>query len=74
VRQIAILLAPVMPGSAAKLLDSLAQEADERSFACLGAVGRLTPGGKLPPPVAVFPRYLDAGAEGTAKPSKPQKS
>ncbi len=39
VRQIAILAAPVMPASAAKLLDLLSQDAAARSFAALGENG-----------------------------------
>lgn len=47
VRQIAILAQPAMPASAAKLLDLLAIPADGRSFASLGAKGRLKPGTRL---------------------------
>jgi methionyl-tRNA synthetase len=59
VRQIAILAQPVMPESAAKLLDSLGvpHETESRDFAALGA--RIKPGIKLPPPVGVFPRYVE---------------
>jgi methionyl-tRNA synthetase len=74
VRQLAILAAPVMPGSAAKLLDSLGQDGKQRSFAWLGQRGRLKPGATLPAPTAVFPRYLGEGGEGSGKPAKPQKS
>ena len=70
VRQVAILAAPVMPGSATKLLDSLGQEAAARSFASLGAAGRLQPGLALPAPVGVFPRYLEPGTDSNAKPPK----
>jgi methionyl-tRNA synthetase len=59
VRQIAILALPVMPDSAAKLLDSLGVPADERSFAALGGAKRLAPGTSLPAPVGVFPRYIE---------------
>jgi methionyl-tRNA synthetase len=55
VRIAALLVQPVMPESAGKLLDLLGQPADQRSFAELGA--RLVPGTALPPPTAVFPRY-----------------
>jgi len=74
VRQVAILAAPIMPGAAAKLLDSLGQEPGKRSFAFLAEAGRLAPGAMLAPPVAVFPRYVDPGAEGTAKPPKAQNA
>lgn len=58
VRQIAILLQPIMPDSAAKLLDLVAVPADKRSFASLGEAGRLTPGTALETPAPVFPRYV----------------
>ena len=44
VRQVAILVQPVMPASAARMLDQLAIAPDARSFVSLGAAGRLTPG------------------------------
>lgn len=55
VRVAALLIQPVMPDSAAKLLDLLGQAADARTFAAVGT--RLTPGTALPTPVGVFPRY-----------------
>lgn len=55
VRIAALLVQPVMPDSAGKLLDLLGQAADQRSFDAVGA--RLTPGTKLPPPSGVFPRH-----------------
>jgi len=33
---------------------------DARDFAKLGPMGRLNPGTQLPPPQAVFPRYVEA--------------
>jgi methionyl-tRNA synthetase len=65
VRQFALLIQPVMPESAAKLLDLLAVPQDARTFASLGAAGRLTPGTKTPEPQGVFPRYV-APEEGKA--------
>jgi methionyl-tRNA synthetase len=59
VRQIAILAQPVMPESAAKLLDSLGIPAGERTFAALGGATRIAPGTVLPAPVGVFPRYVE---------------
>jgi methionyl-tRNA synthetase len=56
VRQAAILLQPVIPEGAAKLLDYLAVSPDARSFAHLGAAHRLTPAMDLPTPQGVFPR------------------
>ena len=64
VRQLSILVQPVMPASAAKLLDLLAQpQGGARQFAALGAAGRLKPGTQLPEPQGVFPRYVDPAAE-----------
>jgi methionyl-tRNA synthetase len=55
VRIAALLVAPVMPDSAGKLLDLLGQSPAQRSFAAVGA--RLEPGTALPAPTGVFPRY-----------------
>jgi methionyl-tRNA synthetase len=55
VRVAALLVQPVMPESAGKLLDLLGQPEDRRTFAAVGA--RLAPGTQLPAPVGVFPRY-----------------
>ncbi len=59
IRQVAILVQPVMPTAGAALLDALAISADGRAFASLGKGGRLTPGGALPTPTPVFPRYVE---------------
>jgi methionyl-tRNA synthetase len=48
-----------MPESAGKLLDLVAVAPEARSFAHLGAAGRLVPGTKIPEPQGVFPRYVD---------------
>ncbi|MBV9288861.1 MAG: methionine--tRNA ligase [Hyphomicrobiales bacterium] len=65
----AILLQPIMPASMAKLLDLVAVPPQARDFAALGqcagrldAPGRLEPGAALPPPSAVFPRYVEREA------------
>jgi len=55
VRVAALLIQPVMPESAAKLLDLLGQAADQRDFTAIGT--RLVPGTALPKPEGVFPRY-----------------
>ena len=60
VREIAILVQPVMPGAMAKLLDSLAVPADARDFAHLGPGHRLAAGTALPAPSGLFPRYVEA--------------
>jgi methionyl-tRNA synthetase len=58
VRIAALLVQPVMPDSAAKLLDLLGQTNEQRTFAAIGA--RLVPGTALPTPTGVFPRYQPA--------------
>ncbi len=55
VRIAALLIQPVLPQSAASLLDLLGQPADQRTFAALGT--RLASGTILPPPAGVYPRY-----------------
>ncbi len=56
VRQVAILMQPVMPSSMEKLLDLLGvAEGEERLFAALPK--NLTAGKELPAPTPVFPRY-----------------
>jgi len=59
-RQIAILAQPFTPASAEKLLDLLAVPAGERDFSFLGGKHRLAADVKLPAPVPVFPRYVEA--------------
>ncbi len=56
VRIAALLVQPVMPDSAAKLLDLLGQPVDQRDFTAIGT--RLMPGSALPKPEGVFPRYI----------------
>ena len=63
-RQIAILVQPFMPGSAAKLLDLLAVPETERSFAFLGGSHRIAAGATLPAPAPVFPRYVEPEGQG----------
>jgi methionyl-tRNA synthetase len=55
VRIAALLVQPVMPDSAGKMLDLLGQPDDRRALNAVGA--RLVPGTALPPPTGVFPRY-----------------
>jgi methionyl-tRNA synthetase len=59
IRIVGILIQPVMPESAAKLLDLLAVPEDDRDFAALAAGQRVTPGTSLPAPEPVFPRYVE---------------
>ena len=63
VRQAAILLQPVIPEGAGKLLDALCVTTDARDFAHLGAAHRLAPGTVLPTPQGVFPRLTMAESE-----------
>ncbi len=58
IRRIAILVQPVMPESAGKLLDSLSVPEDARDFAALNAGHELKPGTELPKPTPVFPRHV----------------
>ena len=57
-RRIAILTQPFMPAAMAKLLDLLAVAPDARSFAHIEV--ETAAGLALPPPAAVFPRYVEA--------------
>ncbi|NOJ43007.1 methionine--tRNA ligase [Bradyrhizobium sp. WSM 1791] len=63
VRQVAILTQPVMPDASSKLLDSLGipDGKEARNFAALAT--RVRPGTTLPPPVGVFPRYVEPKAD-----------
>jgi methionyl-tRNA synthetase len=61
-RQVAILVQPVMPSAAAKMLDLLAIPAEERRFQDIGGARRIDPGTKIPPPSAVFPRYVESAS------------
>ena len=55
VRIAALLVQPVMPTSAAKLLDLLGQPDSARDFSAVAV--RIAPGTDLPAPTGVFPRY-----------------
>jgi methionyl-tRNA synthetase len=59
-RPVATVLQPFMPGSMAKLLDQLGVPADARDLA--GLAMPLPDGAVLPPPVGVFPRYVEDAA------------
>ena len=61
-RQVAIMAQPFMPGSAGKLLDLLAIPPGERQFNELGGGHRIAAGSALPPPIPIFPRYVDSEA------------
>jgi methionyl-tRNA synthetase len=61
-RQSAILVQPVIPDAAQRLLDLLAVKPSARDFAHLGPAHRLAPGIALPVPTGIFPRHVDADA------------
>lgn len=56
IRCLAIAVQPVMPDSAAKILDQLATEEGCRNFSDINANTMLVSGTALPPPEGVFPR------------------
>ncbi len=60
-RKIAILTQPFMPAAMAKLLDLLAVAPEARTFSYIDVAE--AGGLALPPPAAVFPRYVEAEAE-----------
>ncbi|MFG1430530.1 methionine--tRNA ligase [Xanthobacter sp. V2C-8] len=62
IREVGLLVQPVMPESAARLLDLVAVPAEERGFDRLGPESRLPAGRSLPTPVGVFPRYVEPEA------------
>ncbi len=60
IRHLAILMQPVVPGSANRMLDQLGVAAEARDFSCLNAEHRLVAGTALPKPSPVFPRHVEA--------------
>ena len=64
IRQVAIVIQPVMPTAAAAILDQLRIPEDERGFAMLGAGNRLAGATPLDKPTPVFPRFVDDEGEG----------
>ena len=62
VRNIAILVQPVMPDAAARLLDQLGAPQDVRAFKAIGPDHRLVPGTALPKPEGIFPRLVEKEA------------
>ncbi len=65
-RSVALLYQPLLPTSAAKLLDLLAVAPDKRAFVHVGAHAALQPGTPLPTPVGVFPRVEDPASAAAA--------
>jgi methionyl-tRNA synthetase len=62
IRHLGLLVQPLMPESAANMLDQLNISPDARSFAHLGPDHALVAGTALPQPSPVFPRYVDEEA------------
>jgi methionyl-tRNA synthetase len=58
-RRVAILSQPVLPTSAARLLDLLAVQHNARDFSQLDGGKRIKAGATLPSPTPVFPRYVE---------------
>ena len=59
IRQVAILVQPVMPESAARILDQLGISPDARDFSAIGGHDRLPGGHVIDKPEPVFPRYVE---------------
>lgn len=59
IRQVAILVQPVMPDSAGRILDQLGIAPDARDFTVIGGAGRLHGGTSITKPEPVFPRYVE---------------
>jgi methionyl-tRNA synthetase len=59
-RGVGIMIQPVLPTAASRLLDLLAVAPERRSFAEVGEGGRLAPGAVLPAPSPILPRYVEA--------------
>ncbi len=72
VRQVAILVQPVMPESAARLLDLVAAPEEARSFASLGRGGAAhARHGRCRRRSPIFPRYVEKEAAGRRAPKRP---
>ncbi|MBT5264522.1 MAG: methionine--tRNA ligase [Rhodospirillaceae bacterium] len=63
IRHLATLVQPVVPDSAARMLDQLAVAPEARDFTHLTAEHRLTPGSALPKPTPIFPRHVEEHVE-----------
>jgi methionyl-tRNA synthetase len=73
IRQVAILAQPFMPESAAKFLELLAVNPEDRGFTELKPGNRIKAGVALPAPTGVFPRYVEPESEAEPKPQKKQQ-
>ena len=61
IRKIAILVQPVMPDSAGKILDQLGVDQAQRDFNFLVGEARLSSGQGIAKPEPIFPRFVDEG-------------
>lgn len=59
IRQVAILIQPVLPEASQNILDQLGVGADDRGFDKLGSGARLAGGWPMEKPTPVFPRFVD---------------
>jgi methionyl-tRNA synthetase len=59
IRSLGLILQPVVPIAANKILDQVAVAADARDFSFIGAQHALVKGTALPKPEGVFPRLVD---------------
>ena len=63
IRQAAILVQPVMPGSASKILDQLNVAEGQRGFDMLAGERRIAAGVEISKPEPVFPRFVEEEGE-----------
>ncbi len=59
IRCLALMVQPVVPDSASKMLDQLVIPADQRSFAALAPASALKAGTVIPQPQGIFPRLTE---------------
>ena len=58
-RIVGIMIQPIVPAAAAKLLDLIGIAPDRRGLAAIGAGQRLLAQSRLMQPQAIFPRYVE---------------
>ena len=66
-RYLGLIVQPVMPGAAGRLLDQLAVAAEARTFAHMAPTCALASGTPLPKPEGIFPRFVEEAGEKTAE-------
>lgn len=59
IRNLALIIQPVMPDAAAKILDQIKVDENSRDFSFIGEGHRLQSGIKIDQPQGVFPRYVE---------------